>query len=212
MSPSFSPSDVATVISILPFAIREKKPGLIPSEFYIPSAIDEFQTLVVKRCTFAVYLDEHRPPLVVPDPSDQVAQSIVYDFKVATIGFIPDEVEPGLFWVPGAFTSREEIARLFKVELEDARRKQMNWFKKLVAVADDDWGKYQQHKFISSIQRFAAKTLKLERAWNLDVLTEQASIRCPYCATQVAVGQIVCGSCRGILDKTKFKPEDFAKA
>src|SRR5215831_12218667 len=102
--------DVSTVVSIFPANIEEVKPGLIPGYFKIPAVEKEgdFNLLTVERCVHAVYLDEARPRLIVPDPSDIVARSIVQDFKTSIHGYVTGIAEPGLSWVYGEYGSGED--------------------------------------------------------------------------------------------------------
>jgi hypothetical protein len=203
--------DASTVISLLPVPLDETKPGLIPSQFIIPAVHDpmrELATLTVLRARFPVYLDENRPALVVPCPSDILAESICQDYKSSVSHYNPGVSEPGLFWVRGDFTE-DQIKELFITELNTARRLQIEWFKALVSEADDDWEKTHLRKAISSVQRLACKALGLERDWNLDAAVEdvmKVTVKpCTFCRSEIHVEAIVCPFCRAILDKDKFK-------
>jgi hypothetical protein len=207
-------ADVSTVVSILPYEVKETKPGLIPPEFKMPPVKNgDFELLIVERCHHAVYLDETRPRLVVPDPSDVVAESIVMDHKKAiALGYIPGESEPGLDWVSGAFSNNAEGKALFKAQhsatLTQMERLQMRWFKELVRVADDDFAKYRLHKFITGLQRTAAAVLGItNREWLIETEIEEALSKCKYCFSAVHPEAIICHACHGILDDARYQKE-----
>src|SRR5262245_66505990 len=71
--------DISTVCSILPVGIRETKPGLNIAEYAMPAVKDpktELAVLIIARTSFPVYVDENRPALIIPEPSDRVAEAI----------------------------------------------------------------------------------------------------------------------------------------
>jgi len=72
-------TDVSTVISLMPVPLIEHKPGLVPAEYILKAVrnpMKEIEVLNVFRARFPVYVDEHRPAIVVPEPSDRVAAAI----------------------------------------------------------------------------------------------------------------------------------------
>lgn len=210
--PSPSPKrsfDVSTVVSILPYPLWEKKPGLNPGDFRIPAAPEgRFSLLTVERCTHPVYIDENRPRLIVPDPSDAVAQSICIDHKSAVIGFENEIAEPGLDWVSGEFEDLKVFAAQHADILREMDRKQTQWFRALLSIADDDWARYRQHKFITELQRTAATRLgQTNRDWLLTYRIEQSLSKCRFCYQQIHPLAIICPSCHGILDQEKYQKE-----
>lgn len=206
------PRDVSTVVSILPFACTERKPGLRPSEFRFPAVADgDIFLLLVERCSHAVYLDEARPTLVVPDPSDQVAEAIVNDLKQSIHGFVQDVAEPGVSWVYGEFPNTPEGKSLFVAQhralLIEMREKQLEWFTTIVRMADDDWGRYRRHSFITPTQRQAAIVLGLKKEWLLEQEIEEALSKCKFCFQMVHPDAIICAHCHGILDQQRYARE-----
>jgi len=205
--------DVSTVVTMLPYPLLEIKPGLIPERWKIPAAPDGGYLLFpVQRCFHPVYIDENRPRLIVPDPSDVVANSIVEDHKCAMLGYVHLEAEPGLAWVNGEYRDDESGHRAFESMhndlLKELREMQSKWFRNLVAIADDDWARYRQHKFVTSLQRTAAMSLSLvNREWLLDHRIEEALSKCKFCFTQVHPQACICYSCHGILDMERYKIE-----
>lgn len=197
--------DKCTVVSIVPFPIDEKKPGLYPGHFRIPAAkADDFELLVVERSVHHVYVDHDRGSLTVPVPSDEVARSICQDYTRGQLLYVMGESEPGLFFVPGEYTSKKAILEVIKEKLAAAREMQRNWFVKLVKLGDDEWNKYHNHKMISDLQRYAAKTLGLQREWNVEGQAEATSF-CPACKMVMPTGALICGSCRTIVNPEAYK-------
>jgi hypothetical protein len=195
--------------------IDEDKPGLIPSKYIIPPVADpmkDFNILQIVRAKFPVYLDENRPSLLVPAPSDIVAESICRDFKVGTAHYEPTVSEPGLFWQRGQWSKAEVDSKLGK-EIAIARTMQVEWFKRLVDSADDDWGRYRMRRMISGLQRTACNILKLERDWNMETEIREnlAMGPCKFCHADIHMDSIVCRYCQGILNMARYKTE-FVKA
>src|SRR5271170_7711776 len=88
-----------TVVSFFPQDIKESKPGLVPPSFFIPASDMKTPSLLkVGTCSHFVYMDESRGSLMVKDPSDIVAKSIVEDFCSSQLG-IAEDASPGLFWI-----------------------------------------------------------------------------------------------------------------
>jgi hypothetical protein len=208
--------DVATVISMLPYPVDERKPGLVPGIFTMkPANKNDCELLVVERCIHAVYLDETRPRLIVPAPSGLVAESIVLDHKRSIQGYVPNWAEPAIEWVPGEFTNDENgkkmLAGMHGAILKDMIIKQQRWFESLVQFADDDWAKYKQHKFITRLQRDAAMTLGLEREWLMAKEVAAAASKCKFCFSMVHPDAIVCATCHGVLDLKTYE-QQFIRA
>lgn len=212
--PSSAPrsNDISTVVSILPYPLWEKKPGLVPGEFRIPAAKPgEFVLFNVERCQHAVYLDDTRPRLIVPDPSDLVARSIVFDHKTAMICYEAGIAEPGLAWVWGEFTNDKEGKKSFilahQAVLEQVNELQMNWYHRLLLMADDDWARYKQHKMITNLQRTAAQVLGQDREWLLEQKIAEALSKCKFCFSMVHPEACICPTCHGIVDEARYRKE-----
>lgn len=208
--------DVATVISILPYPLDERKPGLVPGQFNMPAAKkNDMELLVIERCIHAVYLDETRPRLIVPDPSDVVAESIVLDHKRSIHGYIPGIAEPGIEWIDGEFPNdidgKKAIAGMHASLLKSMIERQRKWFEYLVQFADDDWAKFKMHKFITKLQRDACMELGLDREWITATEIEMAASKCRFCFSMVHPDAIVCAACNGVLDIKKYEA-NFIKA
>lgn len=212
---SYDKMDVSTVISILPVEIDDSKPGLIPTQYRIKSVKDpmnDFAILHVFRARFPVYLDENRPALVVPAPSDTVAESICRDYKSSMSYVEPGVSEPGIFWERGFFDEDAVEMKLDK-ELNHARKMQLEWFRRLVEVADDDWNRYHIRRMITTLQRHAAKVLKIEKEW-AGMVSNEPSMKftnCKFCRAEIHPDAIICRYCTGVLDVKKAEQAGFIK-
>jgi len=207
--------DVSTVISMVPVAINENKPGLIPAAYHIPACLrplNDFNILVVERAKFGVYIDENRPALIVPEPSDRVAESICRDLKVSWGHYVPDQSEPGLFWVHGEHT-KTGLARApeFMDRYERALRLQRVWLEKLVEEGDDYWAKHRARRMISDLQRAAATALGLKKEWDLKNEVATSLSVCKFCRGEVHPEAVICKHCTGILNVERYEKE-FVKA
>jgi hypothetical protein len=209
--------DVSTVISMVPVAINENKPGLIPGSYHIPPCLDpsnDFNIIHIARAKFAVYIDEARPALIVPEPSDRVAESICRDLKISWGHFVPDISEPALFWIPGPHRKQDlqqpKDARILD-EFDKRRRMQTEWFKKLVNEADDDWNKHHARRMVSDVARAAAKALGLKKDWDIMNEINVALSVCKFCRGEVDPKAIICKHCTGVLDVARYDKE-FVKA
>lgn len=207
-----------TLVSMVPFPIREEKPGLVPSVVHIPAAEkDNFVVVHVKPCFYPMYIDEARGSFNVPVPPDQLAKSIIDDFVNAQLGVDrhPEHpASPGMFFVVGKLT-KEQIKKEYPDAVQEALNTQKEWFRRLVQSADDDWQRYRQHKTISDLQRHAAKSLGLERDWL--VVTKDAPMTpisagktCPACFSTVHPQAIICPQCRCVMDAKAYAAMKFA--
>lgn len=201
-----------TVVSLVPFEIREEKPGMLPNSFYIPASDMKFpQTLRVGTGRHYVYLDQDRGHLPVRTPSTEVAASVVRDY-VTSQAKVGIDAQPALFWVPGE-KSGTEILKEYNDFVISALAKQNRWFTLVCQQADDDWTKYHRHTVVSDIQRLMATIL----GWNPDQhewMAKNATAvgsHCPACGTLLPLGAAVCSSCRCIIDSERFKTLQFAE-
>jgi hypothetical protein len=201
----------STVISFVPFEIKEHKPGLYPPHFHIEASdMKTPQLLHIGTCYHFLYMDETRGSIRVPNPSDQVARAIVEDYITSQLS-IDDEARPALFWVPERMTI-EEIQNKFKIEIMRHLLKQKKWFLNVAMLADNDWSRYHQHNVISSFQRKCADYIgwkASEHEW-MSPLTTMESSACPACGMTYAKGIVICPNCKLILDKEKAKDFEFA--
>lgn len=200
-----------TVVSLVPFEIREEKPGLIPNSFYIAASDMHFpQVLPVGTSRHYVYLDQDRGHLPVRTPSTEVAASIVRDYVSSQARVGPD-AQPALFWIPGSKTGVEILKDHNDLVLESLT-KQTRWFTLICQQADDDWQKYHRHTVVSDVQRKMAQILGWRPEQHGWMSENQMDIgtRCPACGTMTQLGAVICPSCNCVLDVERFKKLQFA--
>lgn len=201
-----------TVVSLVPFDIREEKPGLIPNSFFLPASdMKTPQLLKVGTARHYVYLDQDRGHLPVRTPSTELATSIVRDYITAQQRVAPD-AQPALFWIPGNYQVPNQVLKDFPDQVEEALAKQVTWFTRVCQQADDDWHKYHRHTVVSDVQRRMAQILGWSaenHEWMAPNLTA-VGVRCPACGTLAMMGAVVCSQCQCILDVERYKTLQFA--
>lgn len=201
-----------TVVSLVPFDIREEKPGLVPNSFFIPASDMKVpQVLKVGTARHYVYLDQDRGHLPVRTPSTEVANSVVQDYITSQLKVEPD-CQPALFWV-GGDKNALQVMKEHSDLIANALARQSRWFTAVCRQADDDWAKYQRHTVVSDIQRKMAQILGWnpeQHAWMSPNVTSVGQ-RCPACGTLALMGAVVCAQCQCILDPEKYKTLQFAK-
>lgn len=202
---------VCTVVSFVPFRLKEDKPGLVPPYFLIKESdtIDP-QVLHIKKALHYVYLDDTRGSLQVRDSPDEVARSVVEDYIGSQLR-VDENSRPGLFWVPGKW-SAAEVKIKFKDKIAEVLKKQNSWFVQICRLADDDWNKFHQHNVVSDFQRKAAHLIgwrREEHEW-MNAKSTEGSKTCPSCSMLNAPNIVVCPSCKCILDPEKYKTLTFA--
>lgn len=197
----------STVVSIVPIELKIDKPGIFPGRWVIPKADDDKpQKLVIGDSWHTIYVGVERGYLRVVDLSSDVARAIVEDFKRSII-CTDSESEPGLFWLNRIINSFSEVSK----ELEEARKKQHNWYRKLVMMADDDWTKSgHMHRSVSDLQRLAAKKLNVDREWVYVSKDDDVGFKCPACRVIIDKNCIVCPNCKLVLKPDEMKVLTFA--
>lgn len=199
-----------TVVSFVPFPLREVKPGLIPG-VYLMEASDVItpQLLIVDAAKYFVYIDSTRGSLPVETGSDKVAQSICDDFVDGQLA-ITEFKRPAIFWVPGII-DEATLKQQHKVMCQVKIAGQRSWMIDVCKIADNDWRRYKTHTAISDNQRKFANMLGYkanEHEWM--VMDEAINFHnCPVCKSRVDKEAIVCISCRYILNRDKYNPADF---
>ena len=182
-----------TLVSILPYALREEKP-LHPGSFNIPAVgKGDLEVLVVRETTREFYVDYQRGFIQIPEDPEVVARSVVADHIRATI-HSDTNTYPGLFYVVGDKT-KEQVQKEHKAELARVTAIQNSWLEKLIKVADDNWQRYRRHNVISDQYRLAARWLGVKREWS-DIVNPVEMGECQYCTTLISSKAIICPQCR----------------
>jgi len=201
-----NPMDKCTVVSIYPKHIRETKPTIQPGYFEIyPGSYAKPEILVVGPSSWWKELDENQPLLEIPQSSIQIADSVVKDYINGIYGCDMGEHVPGLFYIPGEW-SVKRIKEEKKPDLDEANRKQRNWFGFLVKAADAMWARTNGNPLtISDDMRMAARELNLiSKEWLRDVEVVDL-VRCKACGTLKNPQFPVCPNCKAIDDPEKAK-------
>lgn len=192
-----------TIVSLLPWALEEIKPGLIPDTYYIPAAKDgKPSVLHVKDATSNLYVRDGKT-YPITHPAEEVANAIVNDYCVSQLQYAEDS-KPAIFWVPGK-VSKDEVLLKFKDELAEAKKHQNVWFMKLIRLADDDWAKTGQHRLVTDLQRHAARSMGLVNKPWMQSIDPIEFAKCPACSTLVDTTAAVCANCGYVTNKEKAK-------
>ena len=132
----------STVLSICPFETIEIKP-IARGYFKIPAAPkDDFVLVLIEESSYIQRLPATDHNIVVPVASHHIAKSIVDDF-INTVIEASDEAGPGMMWFDHKLT-REQVLKDHSEELKALFERQIQWFKNLCRLADDDWSQYKR--------------------------------------------------------------------
>jgi hypothetical protein len=194
-----NPLDKATVVSIYPFPLDEKKCTLQPGRWYIPAGSFENPTCVpVGPSSWWREIDPQQPLLEIPVASILIADSIVRDYCNGLMGCNMGDQMPGLFYVPGDISSKEMKLKHNNL-LEIAKKKQDGWFKALVDLADVAWSRTNGNPLsINEMMKKAAHILGIENRDWLKTYHAVNMVRCFACGTLKNPLFPVCPSCRAI--------------
>lgn len=201
-----NPMDKSTVVSIFGKHIVETKHTIQPGVFELkPGSYLTPSVLVVGPSSWWKDIDENQPLLEIPHSSIIVADSIVKDYCNGILACDMAENMPGLFYIPGSWTS-DEIKKNHKAELDEANRKQRNWFLALVRMADALWARSAGNPLaISDDMKLAARELNfVNKEWLKDSQVAEL-VRCPACGHLKNPAYPVCSNCKAISDPAKAK-------
>lgn len=199
-----NPMDKATVVSIYPKLIQERKCTIQPGYFEIqPGTYDHPSILVVGPSSWWKEIDENQPLLEISHSSIVIADSIVKDYINGIYGCDMGENIPGLFFIPGEWKLTQLVIEK-KAMIDEANRKQRNWFQYLVKVADAMWARTNGNPLaISDDMRLAARELNFQnKEWLLDQQTFEL-VRCVACGHLKNPNYPVCSNCKAISDPDK---------
>lgn len=200
-------NDISTVFSILPKDIKEVKHTLECSKYEIPAGTPENpSSLTVHASSWWREIDPEQPLLEIPVSSVQIAESVVRDYSNGIIMCDMGDVRPGLFWMPGDITV-SELKIKHKDVLNQAIKRQENWFKALIRLADSFWARTNGNPLsISDDCRLAARMLNVnDRPWLMEFKMEDMKLEpCPACGQLRNSKFPVCMHCKTIVDRAKF--------
>lgn len=196
-----NPLDKSTVISIYPKAIDEVKPTIQPGKFYIPpGSYDKPAILVVGPSSWWKELDEQQPLLEIPNSSIQIAHSIITDYSNGLLACNMGDAMPGLFYIPGEHTVAS-IQKDHKLQLDEANKKQKNWYATLVKLADIGWSRSNGNPLsVGDDMKMAARELGLiHKEWLKDSQAIEL-IRCIACGALRNPLFPICAQCKAVAD------------
>jgi hypothetical protein len=202
-----NPLDKATIVSIFPLQIVERKCTIQPGLFIIePGNLDSPSTLTVGPSSWWREIDDQQPLLEIPESAVKVADSVIRDWAVGLLGCDMQDKMPGLFYVLGE-VSAEKIKSEYKKELTLASLRQKNWFHHLVKMGDSLWARSNGNPLaVDDLMKLAATHLGLEKDWTKDI-TMVPMERCNACGALVNPLFPVCANCKAIIN-----PELAAKS
>jgi len=222
-----SPHDKSTIVSLLHKGVVERKETIFPSTFHLEAGdpkSDKFKVLVVGSSSWWKETEEGMPDLEIPVSSFDVARSVVEDYAKGLVGCDMGEKMPGLFFVPGAFTETTVIGytnpdpeckpneKTFKDLYNRAKKRQENWFRELILLADIGWARTQGNPLsITDDARYAAEYFGLKnKPWMGDYKSYELS-PCKACGELINIAFPICKFCKAVNDPEKAKLIEFAK-
>jgi hypothetical protein len=148
---------------------------------------------------------DDQPYLEIVQSSIVMAKSFCEDWYSGLVGCDMGEFVPGIFYIPGEHT-KDEVRIKFAKELKEAERKQNNYFRELVKIADVSWSRTNGNpNSINDDSRMAAMYLGLkEKPWLQDFVSMDKS-NCPACGMLMNPNFPVCANCHFVIDKVKAK-------
>jgi hypothetical protein len=196
--------DISTIFSIVPFEVREFKPGLYPGNFNIPACRDEkeVQSLEVGASEYLLAVAGRKEAQRIVTPSYIIAESVVKDFFDGQLWTTPEE-KPGLCWIQGKI-SVEKFVVLYKEIYARIKDQQRKWFVRLCKQTDNEWKKQHNYRVVSDQARFASYYLGLDSEW---LHTEDLGTRfnkCPACNVANDPQNVVCTGCSALLTPELF--------
>lgn len=200
-----NPMDKSTIISIYPRLINEIHHTIQPGRFRVePGTFDRPSVLTVGPSSWWKDIDIDQPLLEIPNSSVQVADAVVKGFCSGLLGSNMGDSMPGIYWVPGEFSSAE-VKKTQATLLDKAKAKQVRYYTALIKMADGLWARTNGNPLvISDDMRLAANELQLTQGkeWMKD-FTMLTKNNCPACGFMVNLEYPVCSNCHNVLDKIK---------
>jgi hypothetical protein len=205
--------DKTTIVSIYPLPIEnEIKYTIQPGVFNIPAGTYDKPSVVIIGASSWWMKVENMPPVEIRCSSGEVAHSIVNDYCTGIAGCDMDSRIPGIFFIPGASVSPEEVKMKYASALLTAKNKQDNWYKELVRIADSLWSRYNGNPLVIWDQmKLAARMLNLEtKPWLADHFAALKT-QCFACGNLKDPEFPVCPHCKTI-DPTHPRAADIKRA
>lgn len=206
-----NPLDKATIVSICPKILHDRKVTLTPGEWTVePGSVENPNILVIGPSSWWRDIDPEQPLLEIPQSAVVIAESIVKDYCNGITGCDMDSSRPGWFYVLGCkFTPKGEvdidatkswIKSDFKTEIEQAAARQKKWYAELVKMGDSLWARSNGNPLaLSDDMRLAARELGIAamKDWMKDFQAVEM-IRCKACGSLRNPAYPMCATCRNI--------------
>lgn len=198
-----NPTDLSTIVSIYPRRIVEHKVTLSPGVFIIePGTVDRPSLTVVGTATWWKEIDEEQPLLEIPNFSTQVADALVKDYCNGLIGCDMSNAMPGLFWVPGKYTSLAKLKEEHLARLLAAHTKQQNYYNGLIKMANQLWAKTNGNPLaITDDMRLAARELNQTDFNWMSNFTMLEKSSCQACGSPIKPEFPICPTCKAIVNE-----------
>jgi len=201
-----NPLDVSTIISIYPIGFTEKK-AMMPEWYHIDKGSYEnpSYTPVTGGSSFRLMADTNQT-IEIPISSISVAESVVRDWMVGIIEFVPGVAQPGVFYLPGNWDHKKLLADPeAKKVLDYIDQLQKAWFMKLIDLGDALWSRANGNpRVVSDLMRTAAGIMQIkDKPWMANFTTARMT-NCPACGTLCLPGFPVCANCKHVIDPAAY--------
>lgn len=195
--------DKSTVFSIFPRPLDERKETLNPGIFKLDAgSYEKPSRLVVGQSYWIKDPGPDEDLISIVTPSALIASSICNDLGLIMSGA---DARPGVFWVKGELTV-EELKKKYPDALPLAKKRQDEWFKLLITMADVDWSRANGNPLaIWDVARQAAEALGIKDKDWLQNQNAFERIPCVACGTFNKPGLALCPNCKVVIDEAKFK-------
>lgn len=198
--------DCSTIFSIVPFEVREFKPGIYPGWFIIPRCEDDDEPsrlLIDRPSKHMMHVGGQKKPIVLETNTATIAKSVVTDFLGSQL-YTTADAKPGITFIQGN-VSLEEFKVVYSDEYKRIKKSQDRWLLNVIKETDNDWNRYHNLRVVSDHARFAARKFKLDKEWLRDAITALEDVHCIACRSKIDKEAIVCPICRTVQDPIKFK-------
>lgn len=196
-----NPMDRATIVSIYPKKIDEKKHTLTPGRFVIEAGSYENPSItVIGPASWWKEIADDEPLLEIPQGAITMADGIIRDYANGLLECNMADSMPGLFFLPGVW-DLNSIREKHKNLLELANAKQRNWYVAMVRMADADWARSNGNPLaISDDQRMAARELGYtDKEWLRDSVAREL-VKCVACGSLRDNNYPICPTCKSVVD------------
>jgi hypothetical protein len=194
-----NPLDKATIVSIYPKTIDEKKETLFPGRWVIPAGrYDAPSVTVIGTSSWWRDIDLEQPLLEIPVSAVQIAQSIIVDYCNGFLACNMADLMPGFFFIPGELTLAQ-VKKDYSMKLAEAKFKQDAWFAMLIKIANSLWARSNGNPLVIwDEMRMAARELGKEDVPWLKMDVQMNLVKCFACGSLRDPLFPICPACKNI--------------